>query len=483
MIIQTVKAESLEHQFKISVPANDISEKVASWLQEKAKTFKMDGFRPGKVPMNIVKNQYEGVATEKVLDQLVNDSLRKITKDNSLSLAVDPHFSFDAYAPGQDFSFTITTESMPKVELKDFSKISLEKLVFNVSDDMLEKRLHKVAQDTFKYSEAPDSYEIKNKDFIEYSFICEIDGKKETPFTTDFDSGIVGDFYSDNFFNVSQELVGLKKGDSVRFTRVIPDNDELKPFQGKEASITVSIQKVEMAQPCGIDEGLAKEFHFETLDELKEFIRQDLEKEKQSQIFLCNKRYLLDALAKEYSFELPPTMVKNEFNIIWNQLQTELQQARENNTLDSSEDRPEEELRAEYEQLAQRRVRLGILVSTIAASNKISVSSEVLANAIINEAVKHPLNYKAVLDFYRNNEGARERVRSSLLENEVVRFVLDRVDYKEVNVTQKQLTERIQAVLPDFKSDEDEEQTSTDEKPKVKKTTATAKKEKETKSA
>lgn len=482
MIIQTVKAESLNHEFKVSVPANDISEKVASWLQERAKTLKMDGFRPGKVPMNIVKNQYEGVATEKVLDQLVNDSLRKIKKDNGISLAVDPVFSFDDYAPGQDFSFTVTTESMPKVDLKDFSKISLEKITFEVSDDMVEKRLQKIAGESFKYSDTPDSYVIKNKDHIKFSFVCEVDGTKDTPFTIESDSGLAGNLFCDTLFNVSQELVGLKKGDSVTFTRLLPKGIGFKGFEEKEASITVCIQKVEIAEPCGVNEDLAKKLRFETLDELRTFLRQNLDAEKQSQVFLCNKRYALDALAKEYDFELPPTMVKGEFDAIWNQLQAELKHARENDTLDESEDRPEEELRKEYEGLAERRVRLGILVSAIAANNKISVSSEDLAKGIIRQAVNQGFDYKATLDFYRNNEEARERFRASLLENEVVRFVLDKVDCKEIKVTQKQLTERIQAVLPDFNSDDDDD-VGANEKPKTKKATAKPKKEKEEESA
>jgi trigger factor len=484
MIIQTVKAEALIHEFRVSIPANDISEKVDSWLQEKAKTFKMDGFRPGKAPFHIVKSQYEGMAIERTLDKFVKDSVKKVTQDNKLNLAVDPNFSFDEYAFGKDFSFTISTESMPEFELKDFSSVSVEKLLFDISDDAVEKKIQKIAMDNLDFSPADEGHKIQNGNYIGFSMECEQDGKKIDSLTFPDAGGFVGDLDIDASLDVDKALLGHKSGEIVTFSRVLPSDFFDASLREKTISVKIEIKTVEIAKPYTVSQEFAESMGYKSLDELRDDTRKHLTQERESLVFLCHKRYLLDALSSEYSFDLPPTMVKSEFDLIWAQLQSELNQAREAGTLDLSEDRPEAELRAEYELLAARRVRLGILVAKIAKVNKLSVSSEELTSAIFREALRHPLGYKKIINFYQNNEQARERVMSSLLENNVVRFVLDRVNCKEVEVTKKQLVERIRAVLPDFKFDEDvDDEVEVEEAaPKAKKTTK-AKKEKETEAA
>ena len=477
MIIQTVKAEALSHEFKVSIPANDISEKITLFIQEKAKTFKMDGFRPGKAPLHVVKNQYEGAATEKALDQFIKDSIRKITQDNKIVLATEPNLTFDEYAPGKDFSFTVVAESMPVFEVNDFSKISLDKYVTEVTDEMVEKRLQKIADNNLKFSKVDDSYAIQEKDFVEFSMVCELDGKKVSLFTKESVRGLVGEIYLDKDLDLSTALKGQKKGADVSLTRTLPDDVSDQSLKGKKVSLKLKVIHIDKTEPHTVSEDFAKDLGYKTLEECRQGTKDRLNQEVQGQAFICHKRYLLDALAKEYKFDLPSTMVKNEFDLIWEQLQRELKEAKEAGTLDSSDDKSEAELRKEYEALAERRVRLGILISKIAATHKISVSSEMLANAIIQEAARHLMAYQQVLDFYKNNYHAREQLRSSILENEVVRFVLDKVSLKEVKVTHKQLVDHVKAVLPDFKSDEDEEEEN--EAVQKKKPAAKAKKETE----
>ncbi|WP_032112680.1 trigger factor [Candidatus Paracaedibacter symbiosus] len=467
MQISQLQVNGLKQEYKVIVPAKDIEKKVEERLQAIGKNVRLPGFRPGKTPFNILKQRYGGQALEEALNHTVNSSVGQIIKDNSLRQATQPNVSIVTFDEGKDLELKVDVEVLPEIQVKDFSKISLEKLKVEITDAEITKKIDELLAGHKKYQELTKERAAKKGDMLHLDVSVEVAGKPFAGFGKQMQV-VLGAEEKLLFGNIESALEGAKLHGKVDVDDQFPDDFGDKKLAGQPVKFHFTITKIEEPIKFKLDEAFVKEMGCETVDDLKNRIKESLDKEYSNLARLRLKRHLLDNLSDVYKFDLPETLVKNEFEGIWKRLQDELAHAKEQGTLEPEDDRPEEELRQEYQGIAERRVRLGLVISEVSRLNKINVSEEEIRQAIFQEAMRYPRQMKEVFEFYRKNPQAVDHLAAPILEDKVVDFILAGASLKEKKVSTDQLIELIRGVVPGF-----EEETS--DKPKAKKPKAAAK--------
>lgn len=463
MQISQLQVNGLKQEYKVIVPAKDIEKKVEERLQAIGKNVRMPGFRPGKTPFSILKQRYGGQALEEALNHAVNSSVGKIIKDNSLRQASQPSVSIVTFDEGKDLELKVDVEVLPEIQVQDFSKISLEKLQVEITEAQIDKKLEELVSSHKKYQELKKERAAKKGDLLQLDVVTEVDGKPFTGFGKQMHVAL-GAEEKLLFGNIESALEGAKLNSKVDVDDRFPEDFGDKNLAGKPVKFHFTITKIEEPIKFKLDEAFAKEMGCESVDDLKKRVKESMEKEYSNLARLRLKRHLLDKLAENYNFGLPETLVKNEFEGIWKRLQEELAQAKEQGTLDPEDDRPEEELRKEYQGIAERRVRLGLLISEVSRLNKINVTEEEIRQAIFAEAMRYPRQMKEVFEFYRKNQQAVDHLAAPILEDKVVDFILAGASLKEKNVSTDELIELIRGVVPGF---EEEDSKTKEKKPKA----------------
>lgn len=461
MQISQLQINGLKQEYKVIVAAQDIEKKVEERLHAIGKNVRLPGFRPGKTPFNILKQRYGGQALEETLNHAVNSSVGKIIKDNALRQASEPNVSIVTFDEGKDLELKVAVEVLPDINIQDFSKIKLEKLQVQITKNETDKKLDELVANHKKYQDLSKDRATKQGDMLQLDVTTEVAGKSFAGFGKQMHVTL-GSEEKLLFGNIESALEGVKKGDKVDVNDKFPEDFGDKALAGKPVTFHFTVTKIEEPIKFKLDEAFAKEMGCETLEDLQNRLKESMEKEYGNLARLRLKRHLLDNLSDHYNFDLPETLVKNEFEGIWKRLQEELANAKEQGTLDPEDDRPEEELKTEYENIAARRVRLGLLISEISRLNKITVSEEEIHQAIFAEAMRYPRQMKEVFEFYRKNPQAVDQIAAPILEDKVVDFILAGVSLKEKKVSTEELIELIRGVVPGF-----EEENS--EKPKAKK--------------
>lgn len=463
MQISQLQVNGLKQEYKVIVPAKDIEKKVEERLQAIGKNVRMPGFRPGKTPFSILKQRYGGQALEEALNQAVNSGVKTIIKDYSLRQASNPNVSIVTFDEGKDLELKVDVEVLPEVKIKDFSKISLEKLQVEISEAEINKKMDDLVSGHKKYQELKKERAAKKGDMLHLDVVAEVDGKPFSGFGKQMHVTL-GAEEKLLFGNIESALEGAKLNSKVDVDDRFPEDFGDKKLARQPVKFHFTITKIEEPVQFKLDEAFAKEMGCESVDDLKKRVKESMDKEYGNLARLRLKRHLLDKLAEEYNFDLPETLVKNEFEGIWKRLQEELAQAKEQGTLEPEDDRPEEELRMEYQGIAERRVRLGLLISEVSRLNKISVSEEEIRQAIFAEAMRYPRQMKEVFEFYRKNQQAVDHLAAPILEDKVVDFILAGASLKEKNVSTEELIELIRGVVPGFEEDDTK---PTEKKPKA----------------
>ncbi|MBY0281292.1 MAG: trigger factor [Alphaproteobacteria bacterium] len=480
MNIEEKKSTGLTKDFNVTIPSKTIAEKISAWLAEKAKHIRLDGFRPGKVPFNIVEQRYSLQAEQDVLEDLIKEATQKIVKDHGLRLAVQPSYeNVNQYAVGKDFSFSVSMESFPEIKLKDFKDIKIDNLVVEIGEKEVEDALKSLSDRHTKFKTAADSHKIKEGDQVKIDLVC-TEGKKQIKSFSGKGITIVVGKNEVGLNFVEEKLSGHKKGETVTVDHTFEADYADKTLAGKTAKFEAKIIEVSEPQKTEINEAFAKEMGCEDLKDLRAKIKESLQKDSLNLTRLYHKRHVLDAMAEVYKFDLPNSMVKREFDNIWNRLQDEITQAKADGSFEEDDDRPEAELKKEYESIASRRVRLGLVIAEVAKAHTIRVTPEMARNAIFREAMRYPGQEKDVIKFYRDNPQMIEQITSPILEDLVVDFILTKATLKETKVTTKQLAEKLKGVLPGYG---EEEQTEKKKSSKAETKTAKPKKKSESEAA
>ncbi len=437
MQVVETSSEGLRREFKIVVPAEDIEEKLQTRLVELSKTVKMPGFRPGKVPITLLKKQHGQSLMGEVLERAVADSSARALADKGLRPAVQPKVEIRSFSEGADLEFTMEVELMPDIEPMEFSKLKLERLMVEVPDSEVDEAVERVAAEQNVFEPVKQARKSTEHDALLVDFVGRADGREfEGGTAKDFLVELSGQTFVPGFV---EQLRGAKTGDRVTAKVRFPDDYRNAELAGREAEFAVDVKEVRERKPVAIDDDLARRMGRESLAALKQALREQLERDYASISRMRLKRSLLDSLAAQYDFPVPASMVEGEFEAIWKRLSEELEQ-----NPGEEAGKSEEELRAEYRAIAERRVRLGLLLSEVGRMNSVDITREELNRAVVAEARRFPGQERKVIEYYYNNSEAMESLRAPLFEDKVIDFVLELADVKERKVSPETLVKEAQ---------------------------------------
>lgn len=441
MQVTNTLSEGLKREFAIVLGAQELDERLTKELDGLKDKVRIKGFRPGKVPAQHLRRVYGRQVMADVVQNLVNETNKKIVDENKLKLALEPKIVFpedqkaiEAAMEGKGgLEYTVQLEVLPHFDIQDFKGISVTREVASVDDATVDESLKRMSDQSrpFVKKEGKPS---ANGDRLTIDFVGMIDGVK-------FDGGegtdipvILG---SGGFIpGFEEQLIGVNAGDTVVVKATFPEGYSEKSLAGKAATFNTTIKDVESPGDVTVDDEFAKGFGLESLDKLKETLKSNIAREYESVARAKMKRQLLDALDKQYDFELPPALVEQEFNNIWQQVTTDL--ARAAKTF-ADEGTTEDKAREEYLTIAKRRVRLGLVLSEIGEKANVQVTDEEISRGVMDRARQFPGQEKMVWDFYRQNPQALAEVRAPIYEDKVVDHILETAKIVEKSVSREEL--------------------------------------------
>jgi trigger factor len=445
--------DGLKREYAVIVAASELAAKLDAQVADVAKRIRMPGFRAGKVPLNLVKKMHGKAMTGDVLQSAINDGSQKVIADHKLRPALQPKIEVVKYDESSDLEFNMALEILPDVPAVSFEGLKLEKLVVPVADSEVEEALMKLAEQQKSFEAADAKHTAKTGDAVVIDFLGKLDG---VAFDGGKGEGVQLELGSGSFIpGFEEQLSGLKAGDSKIIDIVFPENYQAENLKGKAATFDIDVKEVKTAKPVELNEELAKNFGLESLDKLKELLRGQLEREHDGLTRTYLKRKLLDALAADHDFGVPQSMVEAEFEQIWAQLQQEV-------GTDDTEKAKLEAEKDDYRAIAERRVRLGLILSDVGQKANVQISQQELSRLITQESMKYRGQEQQVMKYFQENEMAAAQLRAPLYEEKVVDHVLAQIEVTERTVSKDELEAAIQ----------DE---STDPKPTASKPKKTAK--------
>jgi len=455
MQVTELSAEGLKREYQVVVAAAEIEQRVDKRLDELKNTIKMPGFRPGKVPVKLLKKQYGRSVMGEVLEQAVNEGSQQAIEDNELKPALRPKIEVKSFEDGKDLEFSMELEVLPDVPSVDLKKIELTRLVAPVTDEAFGESLDNFAKRFQEYEAPAKARKSKDDDRLTINFVGKVDGEA-------FEGGSADDFPlvlgSGSFIpGFEDQLVGVKKDEDVEVKVTFPEGYGAENLAGKDAVFDVKVKEIEAPKPVELTDDLAKGQGFDDLEALKTAIRESMEKEYGNASRARVKRSLLDHLAEDVKFDVPAGMVDLEFEAVWKQISEELEKNPEQT------DKSEDELKAEYREIAERRVRLGLILSDIGQSSELQVEQAELNQAVLEQARRYPGQEQQVFEYFQKNPQAIEQLRAPIYEDKVVDFVLEMAAVGDKEVT-------VEELMKDPDEDEAEDAKATGKKAKAEKT-------------
>ena len=437
MQITETSTEGLKREFKVVVASQDIEQRVNARLAEVAKTVRLPGFRPGKVPTAVVKQRYGDSLLGEVLEQTVNETSSQALSDRNLRPALQPKIEITSFEKGADLVYDMKLEILPEIETIDFSGVSLERLKPEIPDTELDEALKNLADRYRETEDVTDGSAAATGDTVVIDFVGSIDGEK-------FDGGAGTDFSlelgSGRFIpGFEDQLVGSKVGDHVAVKVPFPADYGVDTLAGKDAVFEVDLKGLKRKLPSVVDEKLAETLGLENLEALRGAVREQMEREYAGVARQKLKRDLLDILSEKHDFAVPTGMVDLEFDSIWKQYEAERDRAKASGAYKEEEAKPDEETKDEYRKIAERRVRLGLVLAEVGRTNNIQVTQDEVNRAVMAQARNYPGQEKAVMDFYRNNPDAMGSLRAPIYEDKVVDFIVDLAQVTDKAVPPKEL--------------------------------------------
>jgi trigger factor len=499
MQVTETSTEGLKREFRVVVPAGELEEKVTSRLGEIGRTIQLRGFRPGKVPMQILRQRFGSSVLGEVLENTLQGSSAEAIREHNLRPALPPKVDIVSFSEGTDLEYKMSLEVLPDIPEPSFADLDIERLVVEVPDEDVDRAIERMAEQQRKTEVAARPAE--SGDII----VVDIEGRsgeREIPGAAGKDRQIL--LGSAGFIpGFEEQLIGAPAGEHRTVRVTFPEDYGVPDFAGKEAVFEVDVKEVRQRLPVVIDDELGKAVGLESLAELRDEVRQQMQRDYQAASRLRLKRSLLDKLAQNYDFAVPPGMVELEFENIWRQHEAEKERAAQqegtavepvsaaggqpdqetapsetsdtaageqvpdapapgpapaegetgadaphgtDQEADAAED--DDALKADYRRIAERRVRLGLLLAEVGRSNNITVSQDELNQAITREARRHPGYERQVLDFYRQNPEAVANLRAPIFEDKVVDFIVELAKVQERKISPQELL-----TLPDPEDD------------------------------
>jgi trigger factor len=442
MQVTETLAEGLKHEFQINVPASDLDAKADARLVDLKDKVRLNGFRPGKVPVSHLKKVYGRSVMAETVEQTIRDTNTKIFTERGFRLATEPKVTMpteekaveDILTGKSDLNYTVSIEVVPSIQLADFKGFSVEKPVADVTDADVDEAIKRIADANRSYAAKGEGAKAENGDRVTVSFKGSIDG---TPFEGGVGEDIQVVIGSNTFIpGFEEQLVGMAAGEARTLKVSFPKNYTNLELAGKPAEFETTASLIEAPQDTEINEEFAKTLGMESLDKLKEAARARLAAEYAGATRQRVKRMLLDRLDEAHRFEAPPSLVDQEFNLMWNSIRAEMESGGKSF---ADEDTTEEAAKEEYRKIADRRVRLGLVLSEIGEKNKITVTEDEVSRAVIERARAMPGREKEVWEYYQKNPNALAQLRAPIYEDKVVDFLLELANVTEKKVTREEL--------------------------------------------
>ncbi|MGB8488904.1 MAG: trigger factor [Xanthobacteraceae bacterium] len=450
MQVTQTHSDGLRHEFKIVVPASDLEARLDNRVSEIKDSVRLNGFRPGKVPPAHLKKIYGRSLMAEAIEALVRETNAKIVTDNGFKLAMEPKVTLpegkdeiESVFTGQsDLSYTVALEVLPPITLADFKGIKIERPVAEVTAAEIDEAVSRIANQNRPYSARADGGKVASGDRVTISYVGKIDGEAFEGGTGD---DIVVNIGSNTFIpGFEEQLIGMAAGEARTVNVRFPNNYLAEKLAGKDAVFEVTAKSIEAPGEVTIDDAFAKSLGLETLDKLKDAIKDRLTREHAAASRQKLKRVLLDRLDELHKFDAPPTMVEDEFNNVWKTVLSDLESSGKSF---ADEGTTEEKAKAEYRAIADRRVRLGLVLAEIGEKNNIKVNDEELSRAAADRARQFPGQEQQVWEYYRKNPQALASLRAPIYEEKVVDFIVELASVTDKPVSRDEL----------FREEEDDE--------------------------
>lgn len=442
MQVTETLSEGLKHEFKISVPASDLDAKAGAKLVDLKDKVRLNGFRPGKVPVTHLKKVYGRSVMAETIDQTIRDANTQLFSERGFKLATEPKITMpteqaevEELLNGKtDLTYTVAIEVVPSIALADFKTFQVEKPVADVSDSDVDEAIKRIADTNRGYADKGEGAKAASGDRVTISFKGTINGEA---FEGGTGEGIQVAIGSNTFIpGFEEQLIGIGANETRTLKVSFPKNYMSEKLAGQPAEFETTATLIEAPQDLTIDDEFAKTLGLESLDKLREAARERLVAEYAGATRQRVKRALLDRLDEAHRFEAPPSLVDEEFNLMWNSVKAEMDSA---GKTFADEDTTEDKAKEEYRKIADRRVRLGLVLSEIGEKNKITVTDDEVGRAVIERARSMPGREKEVWDYYRSNAQALAQLRAPIYEDKVVDFILELANVTEKKVSREDL--------------------------------------------
>ena len=434
MQVLETKNEGLSREFSVTIPEDDIAARIDARLTEISGDIRIPGFRPGKAPLKVLRQRFSKSVMGEVLEKAVNETSQEVITSNDLRPALQPKIEITSFEEGKELIYTIGVDLMPDIEMGDFSTISLTRMKAKVEDSEVDEAIERMASEFRKSEPITEDRPAAMGDLVVIDFLGKIDGEA---FEGGAAEGHKLELGSGRFIpGFEDQLVGATKGSEMEVKVTFPEEYGAENLAGKDAVFEVKVHDIEAYIDSVIDDEFATNLGLENLDQLKDQMRERIE--GQYGEFTRNrlKRELLDRLHEMHSFDVPPGMVDGEFDQIW----TQFERAKEAGQVDDEDKgKSDDELKAEYREIAVRRVQLGMLLSEVGRINEITVGQDEINRAIVAEAQKYPGQEQQVLQFYQNNAEAAAGLRAPLMEDKVVDFIVEMAKVTDEYVSAEEL--------------------------------------------
>jgi trigger factor len=434
MQVTETLVDGLKRGFTVVVPEPELVAKREKRLSELGRTMQMPGFRPGKVPMSMVRKRYGDAVAAEVAEGAVNDASDRLLSERGLRPAMQPKLEVTKLGQNSDLEFTVELELLPEINIPGLADIALKRPVADVTDEAVAQALAKLADQRKRFEPVGEPRPAVGGEQLTVDFIGKIDG---APFqggtANDIAVTVAGEGFIPGF---AEQMEGMAPGETRTIKVNFPEDYASKDLAGKEAEFDITAKSLSVPVVPEVNDELAKELGIESLADLQRTISDQIAREYAQMTRLKLKRSLLDALSERATFTAPQTLVDAEFNEIWRQVEQEKAAGRADPE-DAAKD--ESTLKAEYLAIADRRVRLGLLVAEIGRANNVTVSDQDLQRAMFNEAMRYRDQAMQVLEFFKKNPQALERFRGPIFEDKVVDYLLGVVSLEEVKVTPEEL--------------------------------------------
>src|SRR5579862_3780448 len=440
MQVTETGAAGLKREYRVVVPATDLAARVNERIDDLKGRVQLRGFRPGKVPASHLKKLYGKSAMAEVIEAAVREANSKIVSDNGLKLATEPKVvlpseegAVEGVIEGKsDLAYTVEMEIVPPITLMDFKTMKLERLRADVTDAEVDQAVQALAEQNRPFAAKTDG--AAKGDRATISFQGTMDGK---PFENGAGEDVPILLGSGRFIpGFEENLIGAKAGESRTFDIKFPENYPVADLAGKDATFAVTVKTVEAPGQVTLDDDFAKGLGLDSLSKLRDALRERIEREHTVASRQKLKRALLDQLDEQHKFEPPPSLVEQEFNNVWSTIENDLKQ--QGRTF-ADEGTTEEKAREDYRAIAERRVRLGLVIAEIGEKNNINVSEDQLRAAVMEQVRQLPGREQQVWDYYRNNPSALAALRAPLFEDKVVDFVLELAQVTDKQVSREEL--------------------------------------------